>query len=630
MTAPRHPRRPAAAALAARRRRRRPRAAARADRDGRSARRRPPPPPPAPAGCGSATPAGGCAAPSSCSPSCCRCSAPGWSQLQGLDAPTYAAEAEQGRLRTVTLPAARGTITDRNGIALATTRGRRERHRRPDARWSTRRRPRRCWRRCCGIDPHGAAREAHRRRRASSTWPRRVTPATWRKVSDAGPPGPRHRGPARHLRRADQQAGLPGRGGRGEHRRLRRRRREGPRRLEYALDNTLAGRDGTATYELSAGGRRIPSGVDTERDAVPGTDVAADPRPRHPVRRPEGDRQGRRVQPGAERHGRRLRPEDRRPARRGHRADLRPERPGRRAGRGPRQPAADRGLRARQHRQGHHRRGADRGGRDHADHADRGAEPALPGRQVVQGLRGRTASEHLTYAGTIAKSSNIGTIKAAERLGNLKRLYPYLKKFGIGEPTGLGLPGESPARCPTPGDWSATSGYTMAFGQGYSVNAVQMAVGLRDDRQRRRSGAAAAGRGDHRRRTARCSPTPARADPGRQRRGPPRTVRLMLETVLGEGGTAPLARIPGYRVGGKTGTAQRFDPACGCYRGYTAVVHRAWLPPTTRALVVAVTLQAPKVGHRRRLPGAARCSSRWRRSRSSRCGSRRPGPSRPA
>ena len=43
--------------------------------------------------------------------------------------------------------------------------------------------------------------------------------------------------------------------------------------LEYALDKTLAGRDGTATYELSAGGRRIPSGVDTERDAVAGTDV---------------------------------------------------------------------------------------------------------------------------------------------------------------------------------------------------------------------------------------------------------------------------------------------------------------------------------------------------------------------
>ncbi len=43
--------------------------------------------------------------------------------------------------------------------------------------------------------------------------------------------------------------------------------------IEHALDATLAGRDGTATYELSAGGRRIPSGVDTERDAVPGSDV---------------------------------------------------------------------------------------------------------------------------------------------------------------------------------------------------------------------------------------------------------------------------------------------------------------------------------------------------------------------
>ena len=52
-------------------------------------------------------------------------------------------------------------------------------------------------------------------------------------------------------------------------------------------------------------------------------------------------------------------------------------------------------------------------------------------------------TEKLTYAGTIAKSSNIGTIKAAERMGNLKRMYPYLKKFGSGQPTGLGLPGEA-------------------------------------------------------------------------------------------------------------------------------------------------------------------------------------------
>jgi cell division protein FtsI (penicillin-binding protein 3) len=69
----------------------------------------------------------------------------------------------------------------------------------------------------------------------------------------------------------------------------------------------------------------------------------------------------------------------------------------------------------------------------------------------------------------------------------------------------------------------------------------------------------------------------------------------MLETVLGEGGTAPLARIPGYRVAGKTGTAQRFNPACSCYRGYT-MSFIGLAPVDNPRLVVAVTLQAPKSG----------------------------------
>jgi cell division protein FtsI (penicillin-binding protein 3) len=73
------------------------------------------------------------------------------------------------------------------------------------------------------------------------------------------------------------------------------------------------------------------------------------------------------------------------------------------------------------------------------------------------------------------------------------------------------------------------------------------------------------------------------------------TVRLMLETVLGEGGTAPLARVPGYRVGGKTGTAQRFNPDCSCYRGYT-MSFIGMAPVDKPRLVVAVTLQAPKSG----------------------------------
>ena len=71
------------------------------------------------------------------------------------------------------------------------------------------------------------------------------------------------------------------------------------------------------------------------------------------------------------------------------------------------------------------------------------------------------------------------------------------------------------------------------------------------------------------------------------------TVRLMMETVTNDGGTAPLAHIPGYRVGGKTGTAQRFTPACGCYSGYT-MSFIGLAPVDDPKLVVAVTLQAPR------------------------------------
>ena len=201
--------------------------------------------------------------------------------------------------------------------------------------------------------------------------------------------------------------------------------------------------------------------------------------------------------------------------------------------------------------------------------------------------------EHLTYTGTIAKSSNIGTIKAAERLGNLKRLYPYLKKFGVGEPTGLGLPGEQSGEIPKPGDWSATSGYTMTFGQGYSVNAVQMAevfATVANDGVRVSPRLVASTTGPN----GAVHQTPASKRTRVITPRTARTVRLMMETVLGEGGTAPLARIPGYRVGGKTGTAQRFDPACGCYRGNT-LSFIGLAPVDDPGVVVAVTLQAPKV-----------------------------------
>jgi cell division protein FtsI (penicillin-binding protein 3) len=176
----------------------------------------------------------------------------------------------------------------------------------------------------------------------------------------------------------------------------------------------------------------------------------------------------------------------------------------------------------------------------------------------------------------------------------LEKLHPYLRRFGVGKPTGLGLPGEAPGQLLPLADWSASTGYTSAFGQGYSVNSVQMAsvfATIANDGVRvapRLVAATSAADGSmqetpHGKRTRVVSADTAR------------TVRLMLETVLGEGGTAPSARVPGYRVAGKTGTAQRFNPACGCYRGYT-MSFIGLAPVDDPRLVVAVTLQAPKSG----------------------------------
>ena len=74
------------------------------------------------------------------------------------------------------------------------------------------------------------------------------------------------------------------------------------------------------------------------------------------------------------------------------------------------------------------------------------------------------------------------------------------------------------------------------------------------------------------------------------------TVRAMLESVVSDEGTAPQASIPGYRVAGKTGTANRVDPDCGCYRGYTASFI-GFAPADDPRLVVSVVLQNPRHGH---------------------------------
>ncbi|MEN9324932.1 MAG: hypothetical protein RL414_686, partial [Actinomycetota bacterium] len=73
-------------------------------------------------------------------------------------------------------------------------------------------------------------------------------------------------------------------------------------------------------------------------------------------------------------------------------------------------------------------------------------------------------------------------------------------------------------------------------------------------------------------------------------------MRLMMESVVSEQGTAPAAAIPGYRVAGKTGTAQRADSTCHCYRGYTASFI-GFAPADAPKYVVSVVIQNPQGMH---------------------------------
>ena len=200
----------------------------------------------------------------------------------------------------------------------------------------------------------------------------------------------------------------------------------------------------------------------------------------------------------------------------------------------------------------------------------------------------------LTLTGVLARSSNLGTILASEKIG-AATLYKYLKLFGIGESTGMNFPGESTGFIPTLTNWSGTSFPTIAFGQGLSLTAVQAASvysTIANNGVRVAPSVIAGTTGSN----GLFSPAPAATSVQVVSAATATTIRTMLESVVSDQGTAPLASIPGYRVAGKTGTANRIDSRCSCYRGYTSSFI-GMAPADAPRLVVAVFLQNPRNGH---------------------------------
>lgn len=201
----------------------------------------------------------------------------------------------------------------------------------------------------------------------------------------------------------------------------------------------------------------------------------------------------------------------------------------------------------------------------------------------------------LTLAGVIAKSSNIGTVLAADAFTPVD-LVGYLQKFGLGQSTDIGVRGETPGLL-TAGDlMTSQTKDRVSFGQSVSVNAVQMAAAVNT----------IANGG------VRISPSiikgSATTDDGvvvgtdvatEQRvvseRAARQTAHMMERVVDDKVGVAPGAQVPGYLVAGKTGTAQRVEPDCSCYDGSTTVSFGGFAPADDPRFTVYVVIHAPRV-----------------------------------
>jgi cell division protein FtsI (penicillin-binding protein 3) len=197
--------------------------------------------------------------------------------------------------------------------------------------------------------------------------------------------------------------------------------------------------------------------------------------------------------------------------------------------------------------------------------------------------------ETMTLGDIVAESSNIGIAKVAQIVGP-DWLDRYLRRFGFGRTTGIGFPGETAGDLPAVDAWTDTSLATFAYGQGFSVSALQMACvyatiandGVWVRPRLVRGTIPAEGSFD------RAPDSPSR------RVLQPATARILAEILsyAVADGTGAAAAVPGYQVAGKTGTALKPDPSGGYLDRYVASFI-GFLPSSDPRVVVAAFIDEP-------------------------------------
>jgi len=204
----------------------------------------------------------------------------------------------------------------------------------------------------------------------------------------------------------------------------------------------------------------------------------------------------------------------------------------------------------------------------------------------------------LNVAGILAQSSDVGAIKIALRLGAPK-FYEYIRAFGFGQPTGVDLPGESKGLLRRLENWSAVSIGSISMGQEVGVTPIQLI-----------SAVSAIANGGmlykphviaELRRGEQVLPAEGVMAPAEPRRvirpETAATLRRLMEGVL-LNGTGPLARLDGWTAAGKTGSAQKIDPATGRYsRTQLIASFTGFAPISNPAVTILVSLDSPVGQH---------------------------------
>lgn len=197
----------------------------------------------------------------------------------------------------------------------------------------------------------------------------------------------------------------------------------------------------------------------------------------------------------------------------------------------------------------------------------------VPGSIDMAGVTVRDAWDHgtvpYTTTGIFGKSSNVGTLMLAQRVGEDK-FADYLNRFGIGQPTGVELPNESAGLLPTREQWSGGTFANLPIGQGMSVTALQMAgifQALANGGERVESRII-------REVTGPDGQVREQEAPATTRVVSPETARTVIDMFRAvtqedpsgaQQGTGANGAIEGYQTSGKTGTAQKVDPNTGAY-----------------------------------------------------------------